>query len=137
MQLLIPQFWRASGVQGKGEGEEVRRGIGDAGNALATAEELLPPALMGVSLEVWRLDQLASLRADLRDLPDVSLALEWFADDGVGAGQEMRGEAPSGDEGAREGLSGSEADVVWIVNVSVASTRQLVAGRSRLDQIRL
>lgn len=133
---MIPQFWGAGGVEGEEGGEEGERGFGDAGGALATADDLLPPALIGVSLEVWRLHQLASLRADLRDMPDVSLALEWFADNGVGAGQDLRREPPSGDEGAREGRSGSEADVVWIVNVSVASTRQLVAGRSRLDSIR-
>ena len=123
MQLLLPPYLGVStGVsESNGAGRrEARRNYSSSSRkahhiegVLGAVDTPLPPALLGVSLAVVRLHQLASLRANLRDIPGVVLALEGLE---VGAGGEGEG---------------SEGDVVWIVNVTVASGRRLLAGAHR------
>ena len=125
VQLLLPQYLGASAGVGESNGadrRESRRNYSSSSRkahhiegVLDAVDTLLPPALLGVSLAVVRLRQLASLRANLRDIPGVVLALEGLE---VGAGGEGEG---------------SEGDFVWIVNVTVASAmgRRLLAGAHR------
>ncbi len=120
----------------KGPAEE---GLGEEGEAMGGLAEgwgpwgkvmeghagaILPPALQRVSLQVMRLDQLPSLLADLRDAPGAVLARGWFD---AGGGATMT-EERSADGDAKGGGVESESDVVWVVNVTVSSTRRLVAG---------